>query len=139
MATALLRTPRRAVGAILQTVSFGAELELAVFTSPIYVKPVATKPPIAHPSMNFPAKNMAFVVAITSRVMPTAENRKEKAKESLLPTRSAIQPAAKDPKTALLKVSTANWPHDGKTDKATGPPLKAPCQLEDKTYSSPYF
>jgi hypothetical protein len=43
------------------------------------------------------------------------------------------------PMTALNNVSIELMVQNGITYEATGPPLKAPCQLAGKTYSSPYL
>ena len=66
--------------------------------------------PIAQPFTNFPAKKTGEETATTSRVMPMTENRKAVAKENLRPILSAIQPAARDPMTALWGVrEKRNW------------------------------
>jgi hypothetical protein len=54
--------------------------------------------------MNLPTKNTGEEVEITSRVIPTAENRNATAKASRRPSLSATQPAVSDPTTALFEI-----------------------------------
>jgi hypothetical protein len=57
------------------------------------------------------------------------ENKNEVAKENFRPPLSAIKPAAIEPMIALNIVSIGLTVQHGITYEATGPPLKAPCQL----------